>query len=220
MKLISRVAAAAAALAFAASPASAVTFAQVFQQNPGTPFVHTGGAGGATITAMTPMIFNVLDLGPLGIYGITAMTVNASSSAGIVDTGPQFEQVGWSGTITFLDGMTNVLTVNFTTGVLNVSKGAAGNQSGSLFASAFCGTALCYTSDVLNVDDLNINNFSLSFSSMSALYTVAGGDFAASVSGTFAGAIIPEPATWAMLIAGFGLVGFAARRRRVSALSA
>jgi hypothetical protein len=27
-------------------------------------------------------------------------------------------------------------------------------------------------------------------------------------------AVIPEPATWAMLIAGFGMVGFAARRRR------
>jgi hypothetical protein len=31
---------------------------------------------------------------------------------------------------------------------------------------------------------------------------------------------VPEPATWAMLIAGFGLVGAAARRRRVSAISA
>ena len=29
-------------------------------------------------------------------------------------------------------------------------------------------------------------------------------------------AAIPEPATWAMLIAGFGLVGFAARRRRTA----
>jgi hypothetical protein len=27
--------------------------------------------------------------------------------------------------------------------------------------------------------------------------------------------VIPEPATWAMMIAGFGLVGFAARRRRL-----
>lgn len=29
-----------------------------------------------------------------------------------------------------------------------------------------------------------------------------------------AGSAVPEPATWAMLLAGFGLVGFAARRRR------
>lgn len=33
------------------------------------------------------------------------------------------------------------------------------------------------------------------------------------------GVIVPEPATWAMLITGFGLVGFAARRRRSGAVS-
>ncbi|MFN3591339.1 MAG: PEPxxWA-CTERM sorting domain-containing protein [Rubrimonas sp.] len=31
------------------------------------------------------------------------------------------------------------------------------------------------------------------------------------------GGVIPEPATWAMLIAGFGLTGFAMRRRRLAA---
>jgi hypothetical protein len=34
------------------------------------------------------------------------------------------------------------------------------------------------------------------------------------VSGLGGGGAVPEPATWAMLIAGFGLVGLAARRRR------
>ncbi len=40
------------------------------------------------------------------------------------------------------------------------------------------------------------------------------------ISGTIDAPAIPEPATWAMLIAGFGLVGSVARRRRTSAVSA
>jgi hypothetical protein len=32
--------------------------------------------------------------------------------------------------------------------------------------------------------------------------------------------IVPEPATWALMIAGFGMVGFAARRRRVARIAA
>jgi hypothetical protein len=219
MKLFSKATLAAAALALSAVPAAAVTFAQTFQNLPGRPLMHTGGTGGATLTANTTMLFNVLDFGPLGLYGVTNMTIMASSSDAIVDTGPQLEQPGWSGVISFTDGAINVLTVTFTTGVLNVSRGAAGNQSGSLFASDICGTALCYSSDILDVGNLVINNFSISFSSMSAAYTAAGGNFNASLTGTFAGEV-PEPATWAMLIAGFGMVGFAARRRRMSALAA
>ena len=40
------------------------------------------------------------------------------------------------------------------------------------------------------------------------------------VNGTTAIAAVPEPATWAMMIAGFGLVGGALRRRRVTAVAA
>jgi hypothetical protein len=34
------------------------------------------------------------------------------------------------------------------------------------------------------------------------------------------GGVVPEPATWAMMIMGFGLVGFAARRRRATSVTA
>lgn len=33
---------------------------------------------------------------------------------------------------------------------------------------------------------------------------------------SFAGTAVPEPATWAMLVGGFGVMGFAARRRRAA----
>ncbi len=33
-------------------------------------------------------------------------------------------------------------------------------------------------------------------------------------------AVVPEPATWGMMIGGFGLVGFAARRRRAAHVAA
>jgi hypothetical protein len=42
-----------------------------------------------------------------------------------------------------------------------------------------------------------------------------GEDFTANVVGTFAA--VPEAETWALLLAGFGMVGFAARRRRALA---
>jgi hypothetical protein len=40
--------------------------------------------------------------------------------------------------------------------------------------------------------------------------------FAAEAAGTGTGTAVPEPASWAMLIAGFGLVGAARRRRNVT----
>ena len=49
-----------------------------------------------------------------------------------------------------------------------------------------------------------------------ASYTSASGTFLSALSGGVGG--VPEPATWAMMILGFGFVGSAMRRRRSSAL--
>ena len=38
--------------------------------------------------------------------------------------------------------------------------------------------------------------------------------------GDGAGGVVPEPATWALLLSGFGMVGFASRRRRAAAVAA
>jgi len=61
----------------------------------------------------------------------------------------------------------------------------------------------------------------LSFALAPGTYTITGTTFSSPVGGggsfirvVTTDAVIPEPATWAMLIAGFGLVGAAARRRR------
>jgi len=209
----------AAALAFGAAtvPAQAtVTFAQFFQSAPGAPFVHIGGGGGASFLANTGSVVSILDFGPLGFY-LTDLSFSATSSAPITSMGGVFEQGGWSGTISFTQagGTVNVLTATFTDAVFTVTTGPGGSQSGSLIVSGGCGSVLCYTSDWLSVDNLKVNNFGLSFSGITG-YTAAGGNFTASGSGTFAGAPIPEPATWALMIAGFGLIGAAARRRRIA----
>ncbi|MFQ3595945.1 MAG: PEPxxWA-CTERM sorting domain-containing protein [Sphingomonadaceae bacterium] len=207
----------AAGLGVAGAPAAAVTFAQFFQQAHGTPVQYAGGSGGATLTATFEAIVTVLDYGPPGVVLATA-TISASTTGAIVDTGATFLQEGWSGTISFTNGAPNLLTTTFSDGVLKVTPGPS--QSGNLRVVGGCPGILCYTSDVLDVGGLTINNFALSFSDIqpvggTARFGLGGGNYVASVTGTFAGQV-PEPATWALLIAGFGLVGLAARHRRTS----
>lgn len=43
------------------------------------------------------------------------------------------------------------------------------------------------------------------------------GSFIPPITGTIVGGTVPEPATWAMFVVGFGLVGFATRRKAVAA---
>lgn len=46
------------------------------------------------------------------------------------------------------------------------------------------------------------------------LYTAANGQFGANSDGTLSVQAVPEPATWGMMLVGFGLVGFGLRSRR------
>jgi hypothetical protein len=108
----------------------------------------------------------------------------------------------------------NILTVGWTGGDL---RGALGGTSLGLQVSA-PSDVISYTSDFFAAADLIPTNFSIALSSvLPASHVGANGHlapFRASAATTFsATTAVPEPATWAMLIVGFGLVGAAARVR-------
>lgn len=198
--------AAALAVTLAATPAFATeTFAQYEQVDGGLDTIQfsggllsdTGGATGALV------LFNYLSSPGPGLDGQIDAYMNVSSTG-----------APWGGTISFLrvSDMANLLTLTFSGASLAGVGGA-----GALFGSQPGGT-VTYTSDFLDFTDATAGNFSLGFSGITPGF---GADFWTGDSvGTFAsdggggGNEIPEPATWVMMIMGFGGVGALMRRRR------
>ncbi|WP_310476064.1 PEPxxWA-CTERM sorting domain-containing protein [Sandarakinorhabdus sp.] len=82
---------------------------------------------------------------------------------------------------------------------VNGTVGAAGTNPGSLLTYGFTATS---SSHLLSFGQTSVSD---------------GSPIIDNISIDTVGAAIPEPASWAMLLAGFGLVGFAARRRRAVA---
>ena len=77
--------------------------------------------------------------------------------------------------------------------------GASGTNPGTLLSYNFTATS---TSHLLSFDESSLTQASPIIDNI-VISTVSGA--------------VPEPASWAMLLAGFGMVGFAARRRRAIA---
>ncbi len=228
MKSLTRLVLAGATLALAASavPASAVTTFRQFQQaDPfDEVFVYTPGAT-STFTGTYTLGLSTPRFGVPPIFFPVTVTIDASTTDPLMVMTPTTSaQTGWTGTITLTttDPLVpggNLLTVTFAGGVAQFENDGTGNWSAALALAAPSvpaapgGAFIAYLTDYLPQDWIelsNQNNFALSFSGGNSI----DGPYAAT--GTFA-AVVPEPATWAMLIAGFGLVGYAARRRRVVA---
>ncbi|MEI6487033.1 MAG: PEPxxWA-CTERM sorting domain-containing protein [Sphingomonadales bacterium] len=204
------------------------TFAQFAQRNSGNLITYTNTGAGNTLSASNaPVYFIISDFGPPSLTPVQ-MSLSATTLAPVNISGPTFQQSGYNGSISFTSGGTNYLTVNFINATLAI--GALGG-SGGLF-STDPSSPIAFTSDVLIIPPLAAADFSLAFTSITPLFQVAGNGFgkpfkAASV-GSFAGAEdfgpggggVPEPASWAMMLGGFGLVGASARRRRVAVVAA
>lgn len=224
MTMFKKLAGAAIASALLAGPALAadtVTFAQFTQQssNKAAAYANTGSGNTLTIQQGSPANFVVFDYGPLGVND-SVMSLSAASDQMVMSTGSTFQQSGWSGNISFDNG-SNYLTVNFTGATLNVD---ANGGSASLINTDPSST-ITYTSNFLTLPDFDSKAFSLAFTGILPFFTIAGNgygnDFTANIAGSFSGApggegpggVIPEPATWAMLVIGFGLTGATMRRR-------
>ena len=216
----------------AASPAQATdTFAQFAQFLPNAKiFTYTNASSGGIVaklgtTGSTNTVL-ISDLGSLASPSIAK--VNLVGSATVLPTaGANITQL-FSGSLTFTllapqVGMsgpsTNALTVTFLNALLIAAPGGA---SPTLQADAASGSVITYWSDFADLSDTDSENFSLSFSGSSTALTLGGGrlpDFRVSGSGTFAAALVPEPASWGLMLVGFGVIGGALRSRRKTVLS-
>ncbi len=135
------------------------------------------------------------------------------------------------GTTTHAAG-TELLRGDFTLATLTGQSGA----TNAVFANGLSGT-IAYSSDLAGFDYADAGAFQMNFASIASALAVAGsgtvGDpyraarsFRATATGNFSadnvGAVsaVPEPETWAMLLAGFLLIGFQQRRRARSVIIA
>jgi hypothetical protein len=165
---------------------------------------------------------------PAAAASVTVEFPSASSATpiGFVDgqlVGTFFE-AGDYVTQTFSTGLATVTSASWTFSIYNYTRGADSTFDVSINGTTVGGFIL--PGCVGYCDTINNFAFSQSFAAISgpqytlslvATSTVAGGDgswnWLPGGSVTLTGEAVPEPATWAMMISGFGLVGGAMRRR-------
>lgn len=197
--------AAAFALTLAAAPAyAATTFAQYKQVDGADTILFDAGqltdTGGATGSLV---LFDFLDSFGPGLDDPMEAYLNIQASGAPASGVISFTRVS--------DGK-NLLTLNFANATLVGSGGA-----GALFGST-PGSTVTYTSDFIDFSDATVGDFGIAMSGImpgfgSAFWTGDSvGTFASDAGGI--GAEVPEPATWAMMIMGFGGIGAMIRRRR------
>ncbi len=212
-----------------ASPAQATDtfaqFAQIFSS--ARIFTYTNTSGGTEAELGTVAGSNTVlisDIGLLASASFAKVSLVGTASA-LPTVGITISQL-FSGSLTFtllapqvgLSGPSvKALTITFTNAALLASPGGS---APTIQASSDAGSVITYASDFADLSGTTSEDFALSFSGASLPLIVVGGrlpDFYVSGSGTFAAILpAPEPATWSLMLAGFGAVGGTMRRRKAA----
>jgi hypothetical protein len=199
--------------------------------------IYTIGSAGATTAGSRNVAFSFLqsELAPYvtNVTGKFTLLASVTNSPVLTLGGIKIQQ-NIAGSFSILS--TSVITIgnltfgigaNLLSGVFTQSAiaGAGAGTSGSFSASTTGGSTITYTSDFLNFLPTNNRDFSLGLTSITQALANSNGKalrtFKATSTGSFSTDpapvpinAVPEAATWAMFIGGFGLMGAALRRRR------
>jgi hypothetical protein len=233
-----------AAAAFPAHAATE-TFGQFIQKSPSSrafSYTNQDSAGGkkATISGTNVPIFFQLGVGglPADLTGLqdAHLSINFVSNLGTTagsgaSSRVQMFDTVTNGSITFTrdtaaaegnGAKTNLLTVSFSNAELDASNG-----DGSFTFKSNADSVITFSSDFLDFTNVVDKDFSFSFSGASPTFSSTLGSSGRSTSfsgsGTFASdpaplvvGGVPEPASWAMMLGGFGLLGLSLRNRKAS----
>lgn len=164
-------------------------------------------------------------LAPVSANAAIVFTTNANHYEGLGDTiGSSFDKIDFSSVTNTFTGFGTYLVnkVTFTVGI-NANTGGytetgtlANTGTSSIGAFSY---AVPYSIYISNADTITLggnsiiwNGFNIKFNELKL--TSGSGSVSGDLTATVTG--VPEAATWALMMAGFGLVGSAMRRRRAS----
>jgi hypothetical protein len=223
-----------AALLLAAAPAAAVTNFAAFTPGSNQPNIfYTGSmAGNGTLGTLTAQLvhftFFNLDGTPGGSTFDAWMNLNATTGAAATIGSLAVLPVS-NGTVSFTTASavtwnghtgTNLLTVSFDGGFLTAGIGG----STANYGVSTPPDTITFTSDFLSFTSSTERDMALAIDAIAPRIGVAFGGqriHSGSVGGLFGADVsagnpqgVPEPGSWALMLGGFGLVGFALRSQR------